>query len=405
MKIVFVHQNFPGQFLRLAQTFVAEGHEVVALGMAKQCLLPGVKYYSYNPVAGPEDPQHEARFSPVIPRLRRAYGVAHRARELARQGFEPDVVVVNTGWGENLFLKDVWPKAKHVAYFEYYYQAKGQDLDFDPEFPVTDEEVIWRLRLKNSMQLGALDAADLAVAPTRYQRDTFPTYLHDRVAVIHDGIDTKRLVPNPTIGIQIGQDGPKLTRQKPVVTYVTRNIEPMRGAHIVFKSLPYLLDIHPDLQVVVIGGKGNSYSGRAPGGKSWYDHFVSKIDRPVDWSRVHLVGNLPYDQFVKVLQVSSAHIYMTYPFVLSWSSIESMALECRIVASDTAPVREIITDGVNGRLVPFFDHRALAERVRETLEDKEKSAAMAKEARRIAVERYDYETVCLPLWRELLGIK
>lgn len=405
MKIAFVHQNFPGQFLRLAQTFVAEGHEVVALGLTRQCALQGVKYYPYNAVPGPEDPQHEARFSPVIPRLRRAYGVAHRARELAKQGFEPDVVVVNTGWGENLFLKDVWPKAKHVAYFEYYYHAKGQDLDFDPEFPVSNEEVIWRLRLKNSMQLGALDAADLAVAPTRYQRDTFPTYLHDKVAIIHDGIDTKRLMPVPGVNIQLGKDGPRLNRQKPVVTYVTRNIEPMRGAHIVFKSLPYLLDIHPDLQVVVIGGKGNSYSGQAPGGKSWYDHFVSKIDRPVDWSRVHLVGNLPYDQFVKVLQVSSAHIYMTYPFVLSWSSIESMALECRIVASDTAPVREIVTDGVNGRLFPFFDHMALAERVRETLEEKEKSAAMAKEARRIAVERYDYETVCLPQWREFLGIK
>ncbi|MXQ12752.1 glycosyltransferase [Microvirga makkahensis] len=405
MKIVFVHQNYPGQFLRLSQSFAAEGHEVVALGVVKQSRLPGVTYYPYEPVPGPEDPRHEARFSPVVPRLRRAYGVALKARELASQGFEPDVVVVNTGWGENLFLKDVWPKARHVAYFEYYYRAEGQDLDFDPEFPVTNDEVIWRLRLKNAMQLGALDAADLAVAPTRYQRDTFPSYLRDRLAVIHDGIDTRRLVPDPAAGIQIGKDGPRLSREKPVVTYVTRNIEPMRGAHIVFRSLPYLLDIESELQVVVIGGKGNSYSGAAPGGLSWFEHFKAGIDRPVDWSRVHLVGNLPYDQFVRVLQISSAHVYMTYPFVLSWSSIEAMALECRIVASDTAPVREIVTDGVNGRLFPFFDHKALAERVRETLAEKEKSAAMAKEARRIAVERYDYETVCLPQWREFLGIK
>jgi len=405
MKIVFVHQNFPGQFLRLSQSFVAEGHEVVALGMAKQCSLPGVRYVRYDPVPGPEAPRHEARFSPVVPRLRRAYGVALKARELAKQGFEPDVVVVNTGWGENLFLKDIWPGARHVAYFEYYYHAKGQDLDFDPEFPVTNEEVIWRLRLKNAMQLGALDAADLAVAPTRYQRDTFPAYLRDRIAIIHDGIDTKRLTPDPAVGLQIGQDGPRLTRRKPVVTYVTRNIEPMRGSHIVFRSLPALLDIDPELQVVIIGGKGNSYSGAAPGGVSWYEHFKSRIDRPVDWSRVHCVGNLPYDQFVKVLQVSSAHIYMTYPFVLSWSSIEAMALECRIVASDTEPVREIVTDGVNGRLFPFFDHRALAERVRETLAEQEKSAAMARQARKIAVERYDYETICLPQWREFLGIK
>jgi glycosyltransferase involved in cell wall biosynthesis len=405
MKIVFVHQNFPGQFLRLAKTFVAEGHEVVGLGMLKESSVPGVKYYSYDAVPGPDDPKFQNRFSPVVPRLRRAYGAAHKARELAKQGFEPDLVVVNTGWGENLFLKDVWPKARHVAYFEYYYAAKGQDLDFDPEFPVTDEEVIWRLRIKNAMQLGALDAADAAVAPTYYQRDTFPPYLHSQIQVIHDGIDTRNLVPNPSVRLKIGKDGPKLTRDRPVVTYVTRNIEPMRGAHIVLRSLPYLLDIDPDLQVVIIGGKGTSYSGSAPGGKAWIDLFRSRIERPVDWSRVHMVGNLPYDQFVRILQVSSAHIYMTYPFVLSWSSIEAMALECRIVASDTAPVREIIQDGVNGRLFPFFDEKALAGRVRETLAEKDKSAAMAREARRIAVEKYDYETVCLPQWREFLGIK
>jgi glycosyltransferase involved in cell wall biosynthesis len=374
MKIAFVHQNFPGQFLRLARTFVAEGHEVVGLGMVKQCSVPGVKYFSYNAVPGPEDAPYQNRYSPVIPRLRRAYGVAYRARELASQGFEPDVVVVNTGWGENLFLKDIWPKARHVAYFEYYYHAKGQDLDFDPEFPVTNEEVIWRLRLKNSMQLGALDAAD-------------------------------KLLPDPNGRIQLGESGPQLTRETPVVTYVTRNIEPMRGAHIVFKSLPYLLDIDPELRVVIIGGKGTSYSGSAPNGQSWFEVFKSRIERPVVWSRVHFVGNLPYDQFVKVLQVSSAHVYMTYPFVLSWSSIEAMALECRIVASDTDPVREVIQDGVNGRLFPFFDEKALAERVRETLAERDKSAAMAAEARRIAVAKYDYETVSLPQWREFLGIK
>jgi glycosyltransferase involved in cell wall biosynthesis len=380
MKIAFVHQNFPGQFLRLARTFVAEGHEVVGLGMVKQCAIPGVKYFSYDAVPGPEDAPYQNRYSPVIPRLRRAYGVAYKAKELASKGFEPD-------------------------YFEYYYHAKGQDLDFDPEFPVTNEEVIWRLRLKNSMQLGALDAADMAVAPTRYQRDTFPAYLRDRLAIIHDGIDTHKLLPDPNVRIQLGEGGPQLTREKPVVTYVTRNIEPMRGAHVVFKSLPYLLDIDPELRVVIIGGKGTSYSGSAPNGQTWFDVFKARIERPVDWSRVHFVGNLPYDQFVKVLQVSSAHVYMTYPFVLSWSSIEAMALECRIVASDTEPVREVIQDGVNGRLFPFFDEKALAERVRETLAEKDRSAAMAAEARRIAVAKYDYETVCLPQWREFLGIK
>jgi glycosyltransferase involved in cell wall biosynthesis len=405
MKIVFVHQNFPGQFGRLAHIFASEGHEVVALGTVPKCSIPGVAYYPYAPVPGPDAAAFENRYSPVIPHARRAYGVANQARALARQGFRPDLVVVNTGWGENLFLKDVWPDARHVAYFEYYYNAKGQDVDFDPEFPVRNEETIWRLRLKNAMQLAALDAADAAVAPTRYQRDTFPPYLRDRIEVIHDGIDAQTLAPDPSVAIRLAPDAKPLTRKDPVVTYVTRNIEPMRGSHVVLESLPGLLDLDPALQVIIVGGTQDvSYSARPPQGKTWLDVFRTRIKRPVDWSRVHLVGRLPYEQLVRVLQVSSAHLYLTYPFVLSWSMIEAMALECRIVASATAPVEEAIRDGENGRLFSFFDHAGLVDRVRETLADPEGSAEMGRVARRYALERYDFRSVCLPRWRQFLGV-
>jgi glycosyltransferase involved in cell wall biosynthesis len=405
MKIVFVHQNFPGQFGRLASIFASEGHQVVALGTVPKCNIPGVTYYPYAPAPGPDPAAFENRFSPVLPHARRAYGVAKQARALARQGFQPDLVVVNTGWGENLFLKDVWPDARHVAYFEYYYNAKGQDVDFDPAFPIRNEETIWRLRLKNAMQLAAFDAADSAVAPTRYQRDTFPVYLRDRIDVIHDGIDAQNLRPDPAAAIRLSDAGPVLSRQSPVVTYVTRNIEPMRGSHIVIQSLPGLLELHPDLQIVVVGGTQDvSYSARPPAGKTWFEIFRSSVKRPVDWSRVHMVGRLPYEQLVKVLQVSSAHLYLTYPFVLSWSMIESMALECRIVASATAPVEEVIRHGENGRLFPFFDHAALVEQVRDALAETDRSDSMAREARRVALEQYDFRSICLPQWRRFLGV-
>jgi glycosyltransferase involved in cell wall biosynthesis len=404
MKIVFVHQNFPGQFGRLAAIFAAEGHQVVALGMVKDCKIPGVTYYPYTPVPGPDGSGFNNRFSAVIPPLQRAYGAAHQARSLAKQGFKPDLVVVNTGWGEGLFLKEIWPEARHVAYFEYYYAAKGQDVDFDPEFPTRNEEVIWRLRLKNAMQLAALDVADAAVAPTRYQRDTFPVYLRDRIEIIHDGIETQKLLPDPAATIQVGPGGPRLGRDTPLVTYVTRNIEPMRGAHIVMRSLPGLLALDPKLNVVCIGGKGVSYGARPQDNKTWFDIFKGQLGNSVDWSRVHFVGQVPYEQFVRVLQASAAHLYLTYPFVLSWSLIESMALECRIVASDTPPVAEAIRDGENGRLFPFFEPKTLVERVRETLADPERSGAMAREARRMAVERYDFRSVCLPQWRQFLGV-
>jgi glycosyltransferase involved in cell wall biosynthesis len=242
------------------------------------------------------------------------------------------------------------------------------------------------------------------VAPTRYQRDTFPAYLRDRISVIHDGIEAERLKPEPSASIQIGEDGPLLSQDIPVVTYVTRNIEPMRGSHVVMRSLPGLLSLDPRLQVVCIGGSEVSYSSRPPDGKTWFDLFRASVQGPVDWSRVHFVGRVPYPQFVRVLQASSAHLYLTYPFVLSWSLIESMALGCRIAASDTPPVREVIEDGTNGRLFPFFDKEALVASVRAVLAEPAEAEAMAQAARRKAVEEYDFRTVCLPQWRRFLGV-
>ncbi|WP_046862663.1 glycosyltransferase [Microvirga massiliensis] len=404
MKIVFVHQNFPGQFGRLASIFAAEGHQVFALGTVKTPRIPGVSYHAYEPVPGPDPAGYENRFNPVTAHLRRAYGVAHLARRLKEGGLEPDLVVVNTGWGESLFLKDVWPNARHVAYFEYYYAAKGQDVDFDPEFPIRNEETIWRLRLRNAMQLAAFDVADAAVTPTRFQRDTFPAYLRDRIAIIHDGIDIQALQPDPGAAMRVGENGPHLSRAEPVVTYATRHIEPMRGSHVVFRALPGLLDLDPRLRVVIIGGNSVSYSARPPEGTTWSDVFRSRIAGPVDWTRVHFAGQLPYPQFIRVLQLSAVHLYLTYPFVLSWSLIEAMALECRIVASATPPVEEVIRPHETGLLFPFFDEKELVAQVHRVLQNPGEAAAMARRARVAAVERFDFRTATLPRWREFLGV-
>jgi glycosyltransferase involved in cell wall biosynthesis len=405
VKIVFVHQNFPGQFVRLAGLFAAEGHEVVGIGTVKTCRIPGVRYFSYEPVPGPERDAFHGRYHHATHRLQYAFGVAHLARALAKKGFEPDLVVVNTGWGENLFLKDVWPKARHVAYLEYYHLATiGKDLGFDPEFPVRNEERLWQTRIKNALQLGAFDVADAAVAPTRFQRDLFPAGVRERIAIIHDGIDTDALRADPDASIRVRADGPRLDRSIPVVTYVTRNIEPMRGSHILIRSLPEILALDPRLHVVILGGSDASYGPKPADGRSWYQIFKGEVKDRLDWARVHFVGQVPYPQFVRVLQVSSAHLYLTYPFVLSWSMIESMSLECRLIASDTEPVREVAQDGVNARLFPFFDREALVAQVRRTLEEPGEAAALAAEARRHTVARYDFRTVCLPQWRAFLGV-
>jgi glycosyltransferase involved in cell wall biosynthesis len=404
VRIVFVHQNFPGQFGRLASALAEEGHEVLALSIMRDRSVPGVRIVHYEPDPGPDPAAFDGRFSDTVARLRRAYGIARRAKALSEEGFHPDIVVANTGWGENLFLKDVWPRARHIAYFEYFYAADGQDVGFDPEFPLRSEEVIWRLRIKNMQQLAAFDVADAAVAPTRWQRDTFPAYLRSRMTVIHDGIDTQLVRPDPTAAVRFGENGPRFDRTSPVVTYVTRNIEPMRGSHILFRSLPGLLALDPKLRVVVLGGAGVSYGSGPNGGKTWAEIFKAEVESRVDWSRVFFMGSLPHAHFVRVLQVSAAHLYLSYPFVLSWSLIEAMSAQCRLAVSDTTSIAEAVRHNDNGLVFPFFEPDALVERVKRILSRPEEAVARAARARKDAVERYDFRNVCLPRWRTLLGV-
>ena len=176
------------------------------------------------------------------------------------------------------------------------------------------------------------------------------------------------------------QGGPQLTRDIPVVTYVTRNIEPMRGAHIVLRSLPYILDIDPELQVVIIGGKGTSYSGTAPEGQTWFDVFRQKIERPGRLVAGPYRRQSALRQFVKVLQVSSAHIYMTYPFVLSWSlhRIHGARMPDRGLGYG-AGARDHPGRGERAACSPSSTRRRWPSGCAKPWPNKEKSAAMARE--------------------------
>lgn len=401
-KILFVHQNFPGQFGRLSKALIEDGHEVHALGNVAECRISGLHYTQYLPAPVPDLGSHANRYGISVGHFRRSYGAAEQALKMAKDGYAPDVVVVNTGWGENLFLKDIWPKARHIAYFEYYYNSTGQDIGFDPEFADGSEETLWRLRVRNMSQLGAYAASDACVAPTLWQKSTFPDYIARNMHTIHDGIDTDLLQPDEKAYIQFGENGPKLDRTTPVVTYVARNLEPYRGVHTAFRALPELLKLDPALCVLVVGANGVSY-GRLPShAKSWAEALRVELGDTVDWSRVHLLGRLSYDAYRRVLQMSSAHLYLTYPFVLSWSMMEAMASQCRMVVSDTTPVTEVIKNGQNGLTFPFFDPKALADRVSEILKNRDISDKMAKAARDTIVEHYDFKRVCLPEWKRFL---
>ena len=400
MKILCIHQNFPGQYKHLAPALAKLGHHVLALTpkVEKPVNWNGVHVVPYKVQGSSTRNIHPwlADFETKILRGQSCYAGALRLKE---QGYAPDVILAHHGWGESLFLKDVWPTARLGLYCELYHLAKPDFTSFDPEFPSRTPALDpLRLRMKNLNNRLHEEVMDAGISPTRFQADTFPDRYQDRITVSHDGVNTEIVVPNPKARLEVSE-GRFLTRDDEVVTFINRNLEPYRGYHVFMRALPDLLKRRPNAQVVLLGGDEVSYGAKAPEGKTWKQIFIDEVRSDIpdqDWARVHFLGRVPYDRFLALMQVSRVHVYLTYPFVLSWSLLESMSAECAIVASSTAPVREVVTDGENGRLVDFFDRAGLVDQVCDLLDDPDARARMGRAARDFVTANYDLRNVCLP---------
>ena len=399
MKILFIHQNFPGQFKFLAPALVQQGHEVVAMIMQKTDLevWQGIKLVAYLPSRS-STPNIHPWVSDFETKAIRGEACYRAALKLKDTGFIPEVIIAHPGWGESLFLKDVWPESKLGIYCEFYYHAQGADVGFDPEFPTKDDGEVCRLRLKNLNHLLHFEVADAGISPTHWQASTFPADFKSKITVIHDGIDTQAVAPNTNVTLTLNSNV-TLTKQDEVITFVNRNLEPYRGYHIFMRALPVLLKERPNAIVLIVGGDDVSYGARPDDGKKWKDIFIDEI-RPAtsiaDWQRVHFLGTIPYESFIPLLQLSTVHVYLTYPFVLSWSLLEAMSVGCAIVASDTQPLHEAIVHDKTGRLVDFFDHQALAKEICQLLDNAKLRAKLGKNARAFAIKHYDLQTICLP---------
>jgi glycosyltransferase involved in cell wall biosynthesis len=399
MKILFIHQNFPGQFKYLAPALVQQGHTVVGMTMQKTDAKDwqGVQLYRYAAKRG-TTPNVHPWISDFETKAIRAEACFRAALKLKADGFTPDVIVAHHGWGESLFLKDVWPNAKLAIYCEFYYHPHGADVGFDPEFPATDEGEVCRLRLKNLNNLLHFEVASAGISPTHWQASTFPEPFRSKITVVHDGIDTASLAPNPNVSLTLNGNL-VLTKRDEVITFVNRNLEPYRGYHIFMRALPDILKRRPKARVMIVGADDVSYGARPANGQKWKDIFAKEV-RPLisdaDWSRVHFLGHVPYTVFIPLLQLSSVHVYLTYPFVLSWSLLEAMSVGCAIVASDTQPLHEAIKHNETGRLVDFFDVPKLVDEVCGLLDDPDNRARLGANARAFAQANYDLQTVCLP---------
>ncbi len=399
MNILFVHQNFPAQFKFLAPALVRRGHTVVAMTMQKTKTpeWEGVKILSYAATRG-TTPNVHPWVSDFETKAIRAEACFRAALKLKDQGFKPDVIVAHHGWGESLFLKEVWPEAKLGIYCEFFYHTQGADVGFDPEFPAKDDGEACRLKLKNINNLLHFDIADAGISPTQWQASTFPQPFRDKITVIHDGIDTQALVPNPNVVLNL-QSGLVLSKADEVITFVNRNLEPYRGYHIFMRSLPEILQRRPKAHVLIVGGDDVSYGAKPENGTTWKELFASEVKPQIsdnDWKRVHFLGKIAYPHFIALLQLSKVHIYLTYPFVLSWSLLEAMSTGCAIVASDTQPLHEAIRHNETGRLVNFFDAQSLSNEVCELLDNPTDRQRLGANARAFAQEHYDLQTACLP---------
>jgi glycosyltransferase involved in cell wall biosynthesis len=401
VKLVFVHQNFPGQFLHLAPEMQRRGHDVRAITEAANKVSADVPILRYTHAAQEVDPKATRLGRNFTTMSDRGVSVARFCQRLRAEGYVPDVIYGHSGWGETLFLKEVWPEAKLLVFAEFYYRGRGADSDFDSEFQVAgfDQTMIAQSRAAYLAQ--ALVHADKGVSPTEWQASTHPPLLRGQLQVIFDGVDCDRLAPNPDARFAL-PDGTELKPGDEVLTFVNRNLEPYRGYHIFMRALPKVLAARPGARVVIVGGDEVSYGSKPKDGGSWKDLILNEVKDRLDLSRVHFTGKLPYDRLVDLIHVSRVHAYLTYPFVLSWSMVETMAAGTLVIGSNTAPVAEMIEDGVTGRLVDFFDVPAWSAALTDALARPEAYLGMRDAARRMVRERYDLRSVCLPRQVELL---
>lgn len=395
MKLLFVHQAFPGQYIHILRALDAQGgHQVIGLGIEESAeeLPQGVQYFRYGICRG-NQPGLQPWVQDIETKTIRGESCANAASQLKEKGFTPDLICGHPGWGELLFIKDVWPEVPLLTYEEFFYNPHGFDYDFDPELQgKPDWKQCAAIRLKTANQLINLQAKTWAITPTRFQRSSYPLAFRDRISVIHDGIDTDKACPSEAPLKVILADGTVLKQGEKIVTFVNRNLEPYRGCHSMIRAIPQLQRLEPNARLVIVGNtSGVSYGAICPDGE-WKDFFLKEIEGDYDTSRVHFTGMILYEEFIRLLQISQAHVYLTYPFVLSWSLLEAMSCGCAIVGSDTAPVKEVVEHQYNGLLVDFFKSDQIAESIVELLSNRSLAKELGMAARNTVLERFKLNT-------------
>ncbi len=406
MRVLVVHQNFPGQFGQLVRTWMQRpGWDVRALGRESAPGLSGFDGLQRYSLTRPPHPKQHPYLRQMEAATLHGQATARAMLKQRHSGFTPDVILAHPGWGETLYAKDVYPDARLIHLCEWYYSADGADVGFDTEFPISFDDRA-RIRTWNALHALNLTQCDAAVTATQWQRRQHPEIFLSKIAVQHEGIDPHGLAPDPMATFTTN-NGITLKAGDPNVTFVARNLEPYRGFHIFMRALERIQQKHPQCHALIVGGDDVSY-GKRPNAQgdhgasgNWREVMLAQVR--VDPTRTHFLGRVPKPQYLRVLQVSAAHVYLTYPFVLSWSLLEAMACGVPLIASNTAPVCEVLRHGENAHLVEFFDPDALAQKVLEVLHNPTAQMPLRQQAKSDA--RGFGQEAALAGYDELLGAK
>ena len=388
MNILFLHPNFPGQFLQLSRYLGGTGrHKVMFLSKDQNgSKLPGVQVGVYKkPREATNGLHHYLKTAEEA--VLEGQAVVKGIHALKKQAdFTPDVVVGHPGWGSTLYVKDVLPEVPLIGYFEWYYNSVGGDSCYWPdEIQTIDDKC--RIRTINAHHLLNLQACDVRYTPTQWQKAQFPAVYQEGMQVIHEGVETDYIKPQPGRKFILEREKLDLSDCEELVTYVSRGFEHYRGFPQFMDSIRLLLARRPKCHVVICGQDKACYGPQYAKDKTWKQMEEEKGG--YDKSRVHFVGHLQRDEYLMLLQASTVHVYLTRPFILSWSCLEALGAGCCLVGSATPPVEEVVEDGVNGLLANFRRPEHIAMRIEEALENPELRARLGKAARETVLEKYD----------------
>lgn len=401
MDILFLHNNFPGQFRYLAQKLAADlSNDVIFLSNEQRAGLKieNVKHYLVKRPSGIDFSAPHPIYSLMVGQLERSIFWAKALNQLKRKGYYPDLICCHPGWGNFLFVKDIFPKSAYVLYCEWYY-TKNADFNFFHKESSRPDSEFGESRIKNFCQLNALHECDFASSPTYWQRMQYPKLLQECISVLYDGIDTEFFQPtHDKVGIIKNLN---LNIEDEIVTYTARGFEPYRGFEQFYHSIPFILDARPRCHVIIMG-EDSAYYGEMPKDGRGYAERL-KQEYPLEPSRVHFINFSSYQKYLSVLQISSVHVYLTAPFVLSWSMLEAMSCGCTIVASNTKPVQEFISDGDNGLITDFWDSKSISDKVIFALENKKYAKNLGKTARRTILDICPLNSTLEKNWKTILN--